>query len=177
MHGAIIARTQFISHSNGTTIFWWKHETFWILVRHHKKGKNFLSPMLLCEMYANKWESFISSSMWIIFWLQESKPLHSFEDNSDYILDAKWSPIHPALFATVDCNGRLDMWNLNNDTEVKSSSRQRGSADMVLWCWCPQGNVNKFTGEGQGMWPICGSSLSVPSVNHENCASKSRGVY
>ena len=50
--------------------------------------------------------------------LQENKPLHSFEDNSDYLLDAKWSPIHPALFATVDCMGRLDMWNLNNDTEV-----------------------------------------------------------
>ena len=32
--------------------------------------------------------------------------------------DAKWSPIHPALFATVDGMGRLDLWNLNNDTEV-----------------------------------------------------------
>ena len=53
--------------------------------------------------------------------LQENKPLHSFEDNSDYLLDARWSPIHPALFATVDCTGRLDMWNLNNDTEVTSN--------------------------------------------------------
>ena len=33
-------------------------------------------------------------------------------------MDAKWSPINPALFATVDGSGRLDMWNLNNDTEV-----------------------------------------------------------
>jgi len=29
-----------------------------------------------------------------------------------------WSPVHPALFATVDGNGRLDLWNLNNYTEV-----------------------------------------------------------
>ncbi len=55
---------------------------------------------------------------------QENKPLHSFEDNSDYVLDARWSPVHPALFATVDCNGRLDMWNLNNDTEVRACARE-----------------------------------------------------
>lgn len=29
-----------------------------------------------------------------------------------------WSPTHPALFACVDGMGRLDLWNLNNDTEV-----------------------------------------------------------
>lgn len=29
-----------------------------------------------------------------------------------------WSPVHPALFACVDGMGRLDLWNLNNDTEV-----------------------------------------------------------
>lgn len=29
-----------------------------------------------------------------------------------------WSPVHPALFATVDGMGHLDLWNLNNDTEV-----------------------------------------------------------
>lgn len=30
-----------------------------------------------------------------------------------------WSPVHPALFACVDGMGRLDLWNLNNDTEVR----------------------------------------------------------
>lgn len=29
-----------------------------------------------------------------------------------------WSPVHPAMFAAVDGMGRLDLWNLNNDTEV-----------------------------------------------------------
>lgn len=33
--------------------------------------------------------------------------------------DVQWSPIHPALFAAVDGTGRLDLWNLNNDTEVQ----------------------------------------------------------
>ena len=29
-----------------------------------------------------------------------------------------WSPTHPARFACVDGMGRLDVWNLNTDTEV-----------------------------------------------------------
>lgn len=36
-------------------------------------------------------------------------------------MDVSWSPIHPALFASVDGNGKLCLWNLNNDTEVSSA--------------------------------------------------------
>ena len=54
---------------------------------------------------------------------QQSKPLYSFEDNSDYVYDVEWSPIHPALFAAVDGMGKVDLWNLNNDTEVSQPQR------------------------------------------------------
>uniref|UniRef100_A0A8C9FWX4 Dynein cytoplasmic 1 intermediate chain 1 n=1 Tax=Pavo cristatus TaxID=9049 RepID=A0A8C9FWX4_PAVCR len=54
--------------------------------------------------------------------LQHNKPLYSFEDNADYVYDVMWSPVHPALFACVDGMGRLDLWNLNNDTEVPTAS-------------------------------------------------------
>ena len=55
--------------------------------------------------------------------LQESQSgnrsyLHSFDDRSDCIYDVAWSPTHPALFASVDCGGHLDLWNFNVDTEV-----------------------------------------------------------
>ena len=50
---------------------------------------------------------------------QDSKPLYSFEDNGDYVCVVAWSPIHPAVFGCVDGMGRLDVWNLNNDTEVR----------------------------------------------------------
>lgn len=50
--------------------------------------------------------------------LQSTRPLYSFEDSCDYVYDSMWSPTHPALFACVDLAGRLDLWNLNNDTEV-----------------------------------------------------------
>lgn len=50
--------------------------------------------------------------------MQSTRPLYSFEDSCDYVYDSMWSPTHPALFACVDLAGRLDLWNLNNDTEV-----------------------------------------------------------
>ncbi|NXC16151.1 DC1I1 protein, partial [Corythaeola cristata] len=64
---------------------------------------------------------FVTSSFdWTVkLWTtKHNKPLYSFEDNADYVYDVMWSPVHPALFACVDGMGRLDLWNLNNDTEV-----------------------------------------------------------
>ena len=45
-------------------------------------------------------------------------PLCSFENNSEYVYDVQWSPVHPAVFASADGEGRLDLWNMNMDTEV-----------------------------------------------------------
>ncbi|KAK3582738.1 hypothetical protein CHS0354_039782 [Potamilus streckersoni] len=53
---------------------------------------------------------------------KDQKFIHSFEDNSDYVLDVQWSPIHPALFVSGDANGRLDLWNLNLETEVPTAT-------------------------------------------------------
>ena len=46
-------------------------------------------------------------------------PLCSFNTYADYVYDVKWSPKHPAVFASVDGSGRLQLWNLNNDYEVR----------------------------------------------------------
>ena len=59
-----------------------------------------------------------ANMFWLCVRFQNPRPLYSFEDNADYVYDVQWSPIHPALFAAVDGTGRLDLWNLNNDTEV-----------------------------------------------------------
>ena len=50
---------------------------------------------------------------------QLSKPLYSFENATDYVFDVKWSPIHPAVFASADAMGKVDIWNINTDTEVR----------------------------------------------------------
>ncbi|XP_055859663.1 cytoplasmic dynein 1 intermediate chain 2-like isoform X16 [Biomphalaria glabrata] len=68
---------------------------------------------------------FLTSSFdWTIkLWsIKQPYYIHSFEDNNDYVYDVRWSPIHPALFASVDGEGRLDLWNLNSETEVPTAS-------------------------------------------------------
>eukprot|EP00301_Raphidiophrys_heterophryoidea_P005564 c12324_g1_i1.p1 GENE.c12324_g1_i1~~c12324_g1_i1.p1 ORF type:complete len:646 (-),score=169.97 c12324_g1_i1:404-2341(-) len=44
--------------------------------------------------------------------------LHVMEDSSDYVYDVKWSPTHPAVFASVDGTGVLSVWNLNSETDL-----------------------------------------------------------
>lgn len=86
---------------------------------------------------------FLTSSLdWTIkLWsLKENKPLYSFEHNGDYVYDVAWSPTHPALFAAVDDSGRLDLWNLNQDTEVPAAS--------VVVDGCPALNRVSWTPSG-----------------------------
>lgn len=66
-------------------------------------------------------------------------PLCSFENNSEYVYDVKWSPTHPAVFASVDGEGRLDFWNINSDTEVPILSE---ALDVCLskLHWAPTGH-------------------------------------
>ncbi|CAL8073119.1 unnamed protein product [Calicophoron daubneyi] len=67
---------------------------------------------------------FLSTSFdWTVkLWsVKDSRPICSFDESSDFVMDCDWSPIHPSIFATVDCTGRLDLWNLNDDTEVPSA--------------------------------------------------------
>lgn len=56
------------------------------------------------------------------------------------MLDCAWSPTHPALFAAVDGSGRLDLWNLNQDTEVPAATVQvEGSPALNRVSWTPSG--------------------------------------
>ncbi len=75
------------------------------------------------------------------FWLQDRRPLYSFEGSSDYVYDVAWSPAHPAVFATVDGTGRLDIWNLNFDTEVPAASVyvDGGSSALNRVTWTQSG--------------------------------------
>jgi len=116
---------------------------------------------------------FLSSSIdWTVkLWsLKENKPLYSFEDNGDYVYDVAWSPIHPALFATVDGTGRLDLWNLNKDTEVASASTNiaNGAAlNRVTWT---QSGLHVAAGDDLGkIWVYdVGEQLAVPQQDEYN---------
>uniref|UniRef100_A0A672SD73 Cytoplasmic dynein 1 intermediate chain 2-like n=1 Tax=Sinocyclocheilus grahami TaxID=75366 RepID=A0A672SD73_SINGR len=95
---------------------------------------------------------------------KNNKPLYSFEDNSDYVYDVMWSPVHPALFACVDGLGRVDLWNLNNDTEVPTVSMSvDGSPALNRLRWSQSGR-EIAVGDSEGQIHIydVGEQIAVP---------------
>ncbi|XP_066431959.1 cytoplasmic dynein 1 intermediate chain 2 isoform X2 [Eleutherodactylus coqui] len=110
---------------------------------------------------------FVTSSFdWTVkLWTtKNNKPLYSFEDNSDYVYDVMWSPTHPALFACVDGVGRLDLWNLNNDTEVPTASiTVEGNPALNRVRWTHSGReIAVGDSEGQIFIYDVGEQISVP---------------
>ncbi|KAM9487293.1 dynein, cytoplasmic 1, intermediate chain 2a isoform 2-T3 [Clarias gariepinus] len=113
---------------------------------------------------------FLTSSFdWTVkLWsTKNNKPLYSFEDNSDYVYDVMWSPIHPALFACVDGVGHLDLWNLNNDTEVPTASvTVQGSPALNRLRWAQTGReIAVGDSEGQVLIYDVGEQIAVPRTD------------
>nr|XP_037868727.1 cytoplasmic dynein 1 intermediate chain isoform X9 [Bombyx mori] len=99
--------------------------------------------------------------------LKESKPLYSFEDNGDYLVDVRWSPAHPALFAAADAASRLDLWNLNRDTEVPIASVQaEGGAAFSRVSWSPAGSL-VTAGDDRGKISVYELAEQVWSPRHD----------
>ncbi|XP_019724411.1 dynein cytoplasmic 1 intermediate chain 1a isoform X4 [Hippocampus comes] len=93
---------------------------------------------------------------------KQNKPLYSFEDNADYVYDVMWSPVHPAIFASVDGMGRLDLWNLNNDTEVPTASVTIEGASALNRVRWSSGGKEVAVGDSEGrVWVYDTGELSV----------------
>jgi dynein intermediate chain len=87
-------------------------------------------------------------------WSHKSdKPLMTFESARDYIFDVQWSPVHPALFATGDGTGRLDLWNISGEADVP---------EVKVQLEAPQGQegpaVSKLRWSDDGMSIAVGTS-------------------
>ncbi|XP_033624487.1 cytoplasmic dynein 1 intermediate chain 2-like isoform X1 [Asterias rubens] len=122
---------------------------------HHVQGQLDFSHLFLSSSF--DW----TMKLWS---LKQSKPLYSFEDNSDYVYDVQWSPVHPALFAAVDGMGKLDLWNLNNETEVPTASVTldgQPAANRVRWSHNGQ-QIAAGDAEGRVFIYDVGESLATP---------------
>ena len=98
---------------------------------HPRKG-----PMDFSDLFLS------SSTDWTIkLWSKKSAPdpIYTFEGGSDYIYDAKWSPVHPAVFASVDGTGSLDIWQLNEDSEMPRHKIQVSQHAMNRLRWSRDG--------------------------------------
>ncbi|XP_076871317.1 cytoplasmic dynein 1 intermediate chain 2 isoform X2 [Brachyhypopomus gauderio] len=110
---------------------------------------------------------FVTSSFdWTVkLWsTRNNNLLYSFEDNSDYVYDVMWSPTHPALFACVDGAGHLDLWNLNNETEVPTATvTVEGNPALNRVRWAGSGR-EVAVGDSEGRVHIydVGEQIGVP---------------
>ncbi|XP_060077167.1 cytoplasmic dynein 1 intermediate chain 2-like isoform X1 [Ylistrum balloti] len=113
---------------------------------------------------------FLTSSFdWTIkLWsIKDSKFIHSFEDNSDYVYDVQWSPVHPALFASVDGMGRLDLWHLNNDTEVPTATIVMENNVALNRCRWHQTGAHIATGDDLGHIYIYDVAETIATPKHD----------
>jgi len=99
-----------------------------------------------------------------------SKSLSTFHDFGDYVYDAKWSPVHPAVFATADGTGTLDIWNLNNDTEKPIIREKASHRALNKLSWSANGKT-LVTGDAEGVIHVydVGEKMSStgPEVEHK----------
>lgn len=88
--------------------------------------------------------------------------------------------MHPALFASVDSGGRLDLWNLNQDTEVPAANVMvEGNPALNRVSWTPSG-LHVTVGDNLGkIWVydvaevrICSSytAIVVTDISFQNFA-------
>ena len=92
-----------------------------------------------------------------------ARPLFRFEGAQDYVADVKWSPTHPAVFASVDGGGHMALWHLTRDVELPVArlvvGAPAGAASGAL------GGSGSGGGSGPGLarcrWSRNGAHLAV----------------
>lgn len=84
-------------------------------------------------------------------------------------MDVAWSPTHPALFAAVDGGGRLDLWNLNQDTEVPAAGVVvEGCPALNRVSWTPSG-LHVTVGDNQGkLWVYDVAEVRIIYIRYNN---------
>ena len=91
-------------------------------------------------------ELFLTSSFdWTVrLWhARRKEPLKVFESSQEYVFDVQWSPTHPSVFASVDADGFLDVWDINKETVKpiihKRIEREKRSFPLNTLKWSRDG--------------------------------------
>lgn len=92
-----------------------------------------------------------SSDFTVKLWSTKDPKLRfSFESHNDYVFDVAWSPVHPAVFTSIDAEGNLFLWNLNEDIEgpvARMNIAQEGFLKKIAWA---ENGQHLCVGDDQG---------------------------
>lgn len=104
-----------------------------------------------------------SIKLWDLKDLHKSEPLLCLErKHKFYITDVQWSPVHPAVFASLSSDGTLNLWNLNKNTENPLTSLSVGVSTSRLH-WSRNGQ-QLIIGDGSGCLHIYDVNESLYNV-------------
>eukprot|EP00918_Siedleckia_nematoides_P031346 GHVU01067843.1.p2 GENE.GHVU01067843.1~~GHVU01067843.1.p2 ORF type:complete len:234 (-),score=56.26 GHVU01067843.1:175-876(-) len=104
---------------------------------------------------------------------QAQSALHTFESGEDYVCEVAWSPTHPGVFATVDAEGMVDVWNLVHDFETpvvraKATTSDRGEpAALNSLDWSHDGKLI-YTGDLTGRIHVWTASSGLVTARNDD---------
>ena len=64
----------------------------------------------------------------------------TFECSEDYVYDAAWNGVHPAMFSSVDGEGYVDIWDLSIDMETPINRYKSGNNSINKQSWSKDGS-------------------------------------
>lgn len=64
---------------------------------------------------------------------QTEEKIHTFELHEDYITAVDWNPVHPAMFASADCTGKICIWDLLEDIDYPVYITQTDPTSSLKW--------------------------------------------
>jgi len=113
-----------------------------------------------------------SVKLWTV--KQYQAPVLSLDSFEDYVYDAKWHPHHPAVFASVDGEGHIDLWNLNKNTEssiVRCENPNAALKRVALnkCSWSTDGR-RLATGDSQGNLSVYSADRHIAQPRNEDFA-------
>ena len=63
--------------------------------------------------------------------------LMSFDFHDDYVTGVEWNPVSPCMFASIDCAGKICLWDLSEDVKYPVFVENGSPASSL--CWHPDG--------------------------------------
>ncbi|KAK0420518.1 hypothetical protein QR680_014734 [Steinernema hermaphroditum] len=80
--------------------------------------------------------------------MKRKRTLAVFEGHNDYVLDVKWHPTKPSIFASLDVNGWVYLWDITRNWDSPMYEMHLlNTAKRIMWSF---DGKQLFTGDGSG---------------------------